>query len=90
MDRRIPKQLYKYREFNARTLDIVVNDNFHYANAITFNDPLDSRPTVCPDLDNNKLEGVIMELVKRRVAAEQKAATLIRGQYREVKGSDRA
>ena len=79
MDKVTPERLYKYRKFCARALDMVVNDKLYYASAASFNDPLDSRPSVRPDLGNGQLEEVLRELVKRRVVLEQEAAVLIRG-----------
>ena len=77
---KVPKRLYRYRKFSTRTLDMLVNDKFHYANPATFNDPLDTRPSLFIDLDNNSLEEVLSELVIRRVRSEQRLVALIRGE----------
>ncbi len=53
-DKKIPKRLYKYRDFSNRTLDMVVSDNVYYADPSTFNDPLDTRPSLKTDLGVNR------------------------------------
>ena len=77
---KVPKRLYRYRRFSTRTLDMLVKDKFHYANPTTFNDPLDTRPSLFLNLDNNRLEEVLSELVIRRVRSEQQLAVLMRGE----------
>lgn len=70
----IPKRLFKYRAFNNLTLDMIIADNLYYADPSTFNDPLDSRPSLNADLPASDLERALRELVERRVSAEMKAA----------------
>ena len=72
--KKIPKRLYRYRKFNAYTLDMVVNDKLHYADPTTFNDPLDTKPSLDIDLDDGELEGVVRDLVRQRVSSEMRAA----------------
>ena len=46
----IPKRLYKYLPFNGRTLDMLVSDEIYYSDPSTFNDPLDTRPSLSVDV----------------------------------------
>ena len=74
MDRKLPNRLYKYRKLNNRTLDMLLNDQVYFADPSTFNDPLDTRPSLEPDVENEKLEKIYRELVKLRTDAEMRAA----------------
>ena len=73
-DTKIPKRLYKYRYFSDCTLDMIVCDQLFYANPASFNDPLDTRPSLAIDLADGELEKIIRILVKQRIAAEMRAA----------------
>lgn len=70
----IPRRLFKYRAFNNLTLDIIIADNLFYADPSTFNDPLDTRPSLNTDLLVSDLERALRKLVERRVGAEIEAA----------------
>lgn len=70
----IPDRLYKYRAFSNRTLDMLVEDTLHFADPSTFNDPLDTKPTVETDLPADQLAQVLSQLVEQRVSAEMTAA----------------
>jgi hypothetical protein len=71
---KIPKRFYKYRAFSNLTLDILVADNLFFADPSTFNDPLDTRPSLETDLGAQDLERVFIKFVERRVTAEMAAA----------------
>lgn len=71
--KRLPSRLYKYRELTARTLDMVVRDNLHFAGPSTFNDPLDTRPSVEADVDKGELGRILRILIERSTAAEMRA-----------------
>ncbi|MEH2515267.1 hypothetical protein V1279_000840 [Bradyrhizobium sp. AZCC 1610] len=71
---KIPKRLYKYRAFSNLTLDVLVADNLFFADPSTFNDPLDTRPSLETDLGAQDLERVFIKFVERRVTAEMAAA----------------
>lgn len=71
---KIPKRLYKYRSFSNWTLSMLVDDSIHYADPRTFNDPLDAKPNLAPDLDNTGLEEVLIKLIQGRVREEMKSA----------------
>ena len=70
----LPRRFYKYREFNDNTLDMLVSDKVFYADPSTFNDPLDSRPSVRGDLSEDALENTLRTLIERRIRAEMTAA----------------
>ena len=70
----LPRRLYKYRDLTARTLDMVVGDNLHFADPSTFNDPLDTRPSLKRDLDDDELERVVRILIEQRIGTELRAA----------------
>lgn len=74
---KIPRRLYKYRDFDNRTLAIVVCDNIYYTDPSTFNDPLDTRPSIDVDLDDGKLERIVRILVERSSSEEMSAAAKI-------------
>ena len=69
-----PNRVYKYRAFSHHALDMLVEDRLYFADPSTFNDPLDTKPMLDPDIDNRALEGVLERLVVQRVEAELKAA----------------
>ncbi|WP_131196045.1 DUF2971 domain-containing protein [Lichenihabitans psoromatis] len=69
-----PDRVYKYRAFSHHTLDMLVEDRMYFADPGTFNDPLDTKPRLEPDIDNSALERVLRILVVQRVEAELKAA----------------
>ena len=74
MEERLPKRLYKYRALTNRTLDSIVSDEVYFAHPSTFNDPLDTRPSLETNVGNDKLEEVLRELLERRINAEKTAA----------------
>lgn len=69
-----PERLYKYRPFDERTLELLVEDKVFFADPSTFNDPLDTRPTLSADLPVFELELLLKRLTTRRVSAEMEAA----------------
>ena len=74
IDVKTPRRLYKYRDFSNRTLDMIVSDNVYFADPSTFNDPLDTRPSLEVDLDEGQLEDVVRKFVERRTLAEMSTA----------------
>lgn len=72
--RKIPERLYKYRAFSNRTLDALIADQLFFADPSTFNDPLDSKPSLATDLDGDALADILARLVEQRVSAEMSAA----------------
>ena len=73
-DKRLPTRLYKYRDLTARTLDMVVGDRLHFADPSTFNDPLDTRPSLDNDVGVDGLGRILWMLTEQRNAAEMQAA----------------
>lgn len=72
-----PKRLYKYRAVDARTLDTLVSDQLYFADPSTFNDPLETSPSLEPDISIEALEEVFGALVESRVKAEMLGAAKI-------------
>lgn len=72
--RKVPERLYKYRAFSNRTLDALIADQIFFADPGTFNDPLDTRPTLDTDIDADALASILARLVEERVSAEMNAA----------------
>ena len=73
-NKRLPERLYKYRCLTARTLHMVVADQLHFADTNTFNDPLDTRPSLDDDVGVDGLKRILWMLTERRHAAEKQAA----------------
>ena len=69
----LPNRLYKYRDWNARTLDMVVSDKLHFADPATFNDPLDTRPSLKDDVDNGELRRILRILIEERSEAKMRS-----------------
>ena len=72
-EKKPPKRLYKYRDLSARTLDMVVGDKVHFADPSTFNDPLDTRPSLENDVDDGELGSILRILIEQRTGAEMHA-----------------
>ena len=72
-EKRLPARLYKYRDLTARTLDMVVGDQLHFADPSTFNDPLDTRPSLDADVDESELGRILRTLIEQSTAAKMRA-----------------
>lgn len=71
MSKRIlPKRLYKYRSFNSLTLGMLVEDTVYFASPATFNDPLDTKPTLDADLLTGDLRTILTQMIEERTKAE--------------------
>ncbi|NEK38217.1 DUF2971 domain-containing protein [Rhizobium leguminosarum] len=70
----LPARIYKYRSFSNRTVEMLVEDKLFYADPSTFNDPLDTRPTLKADVNAVALEEMLRTFVERRITAEMEAA----------------
>ena len=70
----VPERLYKYRAFDARTIELLVDDKVHFSDPSTFNDPLDTRPTLDADLGVPELEVLLERLTTDRISAEMQSA----------------
>ncbi|WP_117191411.1 DUF2971 domain-containing protein [Rhizobium terrae] len=73
-DRGPPRRLYKYRSFSNLTLSMLVNDVVYFADPTTFNDPLDTKPTLETDLGSVELEAILARFIEERTSAEMSAA----------------
>ncbi|ABC32298.1 conserved hypothetical protein [Hahella chejuensis KCTC 2396] len=80
-----PKNLYRYRQFSATTIESLCHDNLYFSSPANFNDPLDCQPSVISDNDNKTLRKLLSELIKRRVTS-QSIASLTKASI----GGDRA
>ncbi|WP_417488870.1 DUF2971 domain-containing protein [Maricaulis sp.] len=69
-----PTRLYKYRSFNNLTLSMLIEDVVYFADPTTFNDPLDTKPTLKTDLGSQALEDMLSRLIEQRTTAEMSAA----------------
>ena len=69
-----PERIYKYRSFSNLTIEMLVEDQLFYADPSTFNDPLDTRPTLKADVDAVVLQEILRTFVERRTTAELQAA----------------
>ncbi|MCF6287859.1 MAG: DUF2971 domain-containing protein [Proteobacteria bacterium] len=61
---------YRYRAFNANTLDSLCQDTLYFSNPGSFNDPLDCKPTLESDSSNEELRTLLVFFVTRRVKNE--------------------
>lgn len=70
----VPKRLFKYLSFTPRVLQQLCTGDVYYADPSSFNDPLDCRPSVLPDLSIAELKDVLAQLILRRVSKEVSTA----------------
>jgi len=70
----LPKRVYKYRHFSDQSLECLIEDKLFFADPSTFNDPLDTKPSLDVDLAAADLEDMLRTLVERRVTGEMSAA----------------
>lgn len=74
MEQEIPNRLYKYRSFSDWTVQMLVSDEFFFADPSTFNDPLDAKPCLTADLETHALKDLLGQLVNQRREREMAAA----------------
>lgn len=82
-EKRVPDRLYKYRAFSSQTVDMLVDDRLFFADPRSFNDPLDTKPSLNLDVDVAGLQHILDQLIEHRFTAEMDAAAKtmrIRGQ----------
>lgn len=53
---------------------MLVGDQLYFADPSTFNDPLDTKPSLAADLDADALADILGRLVEQRISAEMSAA----------------
>jgi hypothetical protein len=66
----VPNRLFKYVGFTPRVLQQLCTGEVYYADPSSFNDPLDCRPSVVPDLPISELKDVLAQLIVQRVSKE--------------------
>lgn len=71
---KIPARLYKHRAFSNRALEMLVADQLYFADPSTFNDPLDTKPSLKTDIGADQLAQILSQLVVARTRAEMTAA----------------
>jgi predicted nucleic acid-binding protein len=71
---KLPQRLYKYRAFSGRSLSNLVEDQLYFADPSTFNDPLDTKPSLENDLGPDQLESMLFKFVTQRVQGEMESA----------------
>jgi hypothetical protein len=69
----VPAKLYKYRRFGLATLRCLTEAEVFYAKPRSFNDPLDSDPTIDIDIDRASLEKLLFRLLTRTLVREAAA-----------------
>jgi hypothetical protein len=69
-----PKRLYKYRSFSARTIELLLSDTVFYADPTSFNDPLDTKPSLQADSTIPELREILRRMVLLRVKEEMEGA----------------
>lgn len=65
-----PSNLYKYLSFNENTIETLTLHKAYYSDPINFNDPLDCKPVISIDVDDDVLEKVVCGLIKKRSEKE--------------------
>lgn len=65
---------HEIRLLKKRPLDALIAGQMFFADPSTFNDPLDTRPTLDTDIDADALAAILTRLVEQRVSAEMNAA----------------
>lgn len=70
---KIPTKLYKYREFNVNSLQLLCDGQCYYADPLSFNDPLDCKPELDNDLRPKDVEVLYLRLLEKNQVNEQKA-----------------
>lgn len=85
---RAPKRLYKYRVFNVNTLRLLDQAEVYYANPNSFNDPLDSNPTVYVDTDLSTLEKLLYRMLLEKEGKEQAVQKMGNHRYMSTEYGD--
>ena len=70
----IPKTFYKYRTFSDRVVEQLCEDQVYFADPSTFNDPMDSSPSVEDDVGVDELKRILSVLLRNRLLAGMRGA----------------
>ncbi|MEO8410362.1 MAG: DUF2971 domain-containing protein [Propionivibrio sp.] len=87
-ERLSPKRLFKYRAFNVNSLRLLSEAEAYYANPSSFNDPLDSSPTIQVDTDRATLEKLLFKMLLRSVGKEQALSEIGNHRYMSTELGD--
>lgn len=71
---RVPPRLYKYRQVDLRTINVLVCDELRYSDPLAFNDPLDTNPLIEIDLPSEEIENLLALMARKRHEDELTAA----------------
>jgi hypothetical protein len=63
----MPAKLYKYRSFGVRALRSIKEAEAYYAKPTSFNDPLDTDPTIEVDVGRASLEKLLFKMLTQRL-----------------------
>jgi hypothetical protein len=72
--RQMPRRLYKYRKFSNLVLDMLINDVVYFSDPTSFNDPLDTNPTLKTDVGADALIEILGKLYKKRIHSKMSDA----------------
>lgn len=84
----LPRHLYKYREFNVNTLRLLDFAEVYYADPRSFNDPLDSNPTIQVDTDLASLERLLYQMLSATQGKDVARKTMSNHRYMSTEYGD--
>ncbi|MHC6758253.1 DUF2971 domain-containing protein [Yersinia ruckeri] len=62
----VPNMLFKYKPFNADSMELILEDYLYFANPNQFNDPLDCKVSIFDDINNeNELKFILSSLYQK-------------------------
>lgn len=64
-EKTIPEILYKYRKFDNRTDEIILNSEFYFAPPSSFNDPFDCNLSYKKDYNTEEIDNYKEEYAKK-------------------------
>jgi hypothetical protein len=83
-----PKRLYKYRSFNVNTLRLLSEAEVYYASPSSFNDPLDSNPTIQIDVERPTLEKLLYAMLLSSVGKDEALKQIGNHRYMSTEHGD--
>lgn len=70
-----PNKLFKYKAFNADSMELILADYLYFANPVQFNDPLDCKTSIVDDINNEmELKETLAKLYSRSIEKKLQAA----------------
>ena len=75
-----PNKLFKYKAFNADSMELILADYLYFANPAQFNDPLDCKTSIVDDINSeDELKEILAMLYNRSIEKKlQEAAKQLR------------